>query len=116
MHALSITDDIDVEAEMLPQIVVRYQNSVFRKDLHMYRCIAVVVSALLLSGQSDADQPTIKGYVFGDYYYVASGADKKQNGFQFRRIYLTFDKKLRYKFTGRFRLEASDAGFGSGKK
>ena len=82
----------------------------------MNRCIAVMVVALLFSEQSDADQLTTKGYMFGDYYYVASGADKKQNGFQFRRIYLTFDKKLRHKFTGRFRLEASDAGFGSGKK
>jgi hypothetical protein len=82
----------------------------------MYRRIAVGVSALLLSGQSDADQPTIKGYMFGDYYYIASGADKEQNGFQIRRIYLTLDKTWNTRFSGRFRLESSDAGFGVGDK
>ena len=117
-HALSITDDIDVEAEMLPPIccAIPKTHCSGRKDVHMYRRIAVGVSALLLSGQSDADQPTIKGYMFGDYYYIASGADKEQNGFQIRRIYLTLDKTWNTRFSGRFRLESSDAGFGVGDK
>ena len=63
-----------------------------------------------------AAPPSIKGYMFGDYYYIASGPDKKENSFQFRRIYLTFDKKWDDRFSGRFRLESNDAGFGNGGK
>ena len=63
-----------------------------------------------------AAAPTIKGYMFGDYYHIASGPDKEENSFQFRRIYLTFDKKWNKRFSGRFRLESSDPGFGSGSK
>lgn len=58
----------------------------------------------------------MKGYAFGDYYYNASGPDREQNGFQIRRIYLTFDNKWNDRFSGRVRLEANDAGFGSGGK
>jgi len=75
----------------------------------------VVTGLLMLLGTASADLK-IKGLAFGDYYYVASGADKEQNGFQIRRIYLTFDKKWNDRFTGRFRMEANDAGFGAGAK
>ncbi|MDA0746447.1 MAG: hypothetical protein O2954_08000 [bacterium] len=62
-----------------------------------------------------AAENSLKGYMFGDYYYVASGANKKQNGFQFRRIYVTYDLKWNDQFSGRLRFEAKDGGFGSGK-
>ena len=77
----------------------------------------ILLSALLfLPRAATAAPPSIKGYMFGDYYYVASGPDKKENRFLFRRIYLTFDKKWNDRFAGRFRLESADAGFGSGEK
>ncbi len=56
------------------------------------------------------------GYLFGDYYYALSGPKDKQNGFQFRRIYYTYDLKWNDQFSGRFRLEANDAGFGKTDK
>lgn len=70
---------------------------------------------MLLSNSVDADLK-IKGLVFGDYYYVMNGPSKEQNGFQIRRIYLTFDKTWNERFSGRLRMEANDAGFGSGAK
>ncbi|HAA78471.1 TPA: hypothetical protein DCE37_25505 [Candidatus Latescibacteria bacterium] len=79
------------------------------------REILIVLLTLAFAGTGKADVK-MKGYAFGDYYYVASGASEEQNGFQFRRIYLTFDKKWDSTWSGRFRLEANDAGFGSGDK
>lgn len=59
-----------------------------------------------------AAEGEIKGYMFGDYYYALSGPNEKQNGFQLRRIYFTYDLKWSDAVSGRFRLEANDAGFG----
>jgi len=56
------------------------------------------------------------GCMFADYYYVASGTAEKQNGFLFRRIYLTYSLKWDEHFSGRVRLEANDAGFGKSDK
>ena len=81
----------------------------------MTRCLLILAALLTLQGAAEAEVK-VKGYAFGDYYYVARGANKEQNGFQIRRIYLTFDKTWNKRFTGRFRLEANDAGFGSGGK
>lgn len=59
------------------------------------------------------------GYMFGDYYYnierdtgianipdVAIGGAKDLNGFEFRRIYLTYDNEISSNFSARVRLEA----------
>jgi hypothetical protein len=81
----------------------------------MTSCLLILAALITLDGTTDAEVK-MKGLAFGDYYYVASGAAKEQNGFQIRRIYLTFDKKWNDRFTGRFRLEANDAGFGTGDK
>jgi hypothetical protein len=69
------------------------------------------------------------GYMFGDYFYnvqrdpnianfsnVATGGAKKLNGFQFRRIYFTFDDDISEHFTTRFRLEADQAALSSDGK
>lgn len=69
------------------------------------------------------------GLMFGDYYYnaqrdpdigtlpnVATGGPEDQNGFQFRRIYLTFDDDLSKHFTTRFRLEADGTALSSDGK
>ena len=58
----------------------------------------------------------MKGLTFFDYYYIASGPDKKENGFRFRRVYLTYDLKWNDDYSGRVRLEAKDAGFGNTSK
>jgi len=55
----------------------------------------------------------IKGYMFGDYYGVASHHDagtEGSNGFWFRRIYLTFDKKASDDFDARLRFESASPG------
>ena len=69
-----------------------------------------------MSGQGETAESKLKGVMYSDYYYIASGAGKEQNGFQFRRIYLTYDLKWNDEFSGRVRLESKDAGFGSKDK
>ena len=71
-----------------------------------------LLAAFALSPNAGAAEGKLKGYMFGDYYYVAGGPDKKENGFRFRRIYLTYNMKWDDVFSGRLRLEAKDAGFG----
>lgn len=73
---------------------------------------------LFLTGQ---EQPVkISGYMFGDYFYnvsrdtslasqsnVANGGAQDLNGFQFRRIYLTFDNQISTVYSVRLRLEGT---------
>ena len=75
-----------------------------------------ILSAVLALSTGVAGEIKVKGYAFGDYYYVASGTNKEQNGFQIRRIYLTADKPFNERFSSRVRLEANDAGFGANAK
>lgn len=71
---------------------------------------------------AQAAEGKLKGYMFGDYYYVlaADEADTKyspkRNAFQFRRLYLTYQSDIATDFAIRFRLEAKDAGFAQGAK
>lgn len=71
---------------------------------------------LLFLGTAEGAETKLNGYVFGDYYYVAGGPDKKENGFRIGRVYLTYDLKWNDRFSGRVRLEAKDAGFGKSDK
>jgi len=68
------------------------------------------------AGQGGAAESKLKGVMYSDYYYIVSGAGKEQNGFQLRRVYLTYDLKWDDEFSGRVRLEAKDSGFGSKNK
>ncbi len=72
--------------------------------------------SLGLFGPAEGAEGKIKGIAFGDYYFVASGSDKNENGFKFRRIYLTYDLKWNDRWSGRVRFEANDAGFGGEDK
>ena len=69
-----------------------------------------------------AEGGTIKGVMFGEYYYIlaADETDAKQprqrNAFRFRRLYFTYQKDIATDFAIRFRLEAKDAGFAQGAK
>ncbi|PWT94029.1 MAG: hypothetical protein C5B54_00805 [Acidobacteria bacterium] len=71
------------------------------------------------------------GLMFGDYYYKSQTDDnfatfsntqptypgpEKQNGFNFRRIYFTFDDQLSEKFSTRFRLEADGGSLTNNNK
>ncbi len=76
----------------------------------------VAVLSLGLFGPAEGAEGKIKGVAFGDYYYVATGTDKNENGFRFRRIYLTYDMKWNDRWSGRVRYEANDAGFGGEDK
>lgn len=62
----------------------------------------------------------LSGYMFGDFFYnvardtsigsmsnTATGGVQDLNGFQFRRIYLTYDGDISPSFTSRLRLEGS---------
>ena len=89
------------------------------KKLALFLC-----SVLSLTGvaTAKAQDGKIKGYMFGDYYAVLAADDaeaklpEKRNAFQFRRIYLTYEKTLAENFSVRYRLEAKDAGFSKGTK
>jgi hypothetical protein len=84
-------------------------------------CAALVFSHPLTAQDSVSTQPKGKfsGYMFGDYYYNVQQKDtskKDLNGFQFRRIYFTYDYAIAPNFDTRFRLEASQAElFSNGK-
>lgn len=78
-----------------------------------------VTGSLLSQDQGGARAGKFSGYMFGDYYYnlqrdanlasqtnVATPGTTAMQGFQFRRIYLTYDNDIAEQFTSRFRLEA----------
>ena len=77
---------------------------------------SVAVLSFGLYGLAEGAEGKIKGVAFGDYYFVATGANKNENGFKFRRIYLTYDLKWNDRWSGRVRYEANDAGFGGQDK
>ena len=55
----------------------------------------------------------ISGLVYGDYYWLAADhreALEDQNGFWFRRIYLTYDHTFSKAFSARLRLEMNSPG------
>ncbi len=55
----------------------------------------------------------ISGLAFGDFFWIAANHDeslKDDNGFWFRRIYLTFDKAMTERLDMRLRFEMNSAG------
>ncbi len=70
------------------------------------------VLLLLSSVYAQNKGPKFSGLMFGDYFYNVSAynsTQKKNNGFQFRRIYITTDYNISDDFSTRFRL-AADQG------
>ena len=88
----------------------------------MKKFLLAVVLCGLAGVSAQAGEGKLKGYMFGDYYYVASADDgeqkfsEKRNAFRFRRIYFTYEKDLADDFSMRYRLEMKDAGFDKGDK
>lgn len=73
----------------------------------------LIVLPILAAGSTALAQGKIKGYMFGDYYYVLKNHDssiEESNGFWFRRIYFTYDHTLDDEFSVRFRLEMNSPG------
>ncbi|MCG9132951.1 hypothetical protein J5I95_14835 [Candidatus Poribacteria bacterium] len=80
------------------------------------RVVLFPVICLLLSSFSVAwgNTQKISGYFLGDYYYVPRshhGELEERNGFQYRRVYFTYDKGLSSEFSTRFRLEMNGKSF-----
>ncbi|NUN68536.1 MAG: hypothetical protein HUU02_02380 [Bacteroidetes bacterium] len=83
--------------------------------------ITILFFLLLCSAAAQESSPLkISGYMMGDLYYnavrdtaiagmsnLAAGGARDLNGFQFRRIYLTFDNTISSTFVSRFRLEGT---------
>ncbi len=81
----------------------------------MSRIMLVLMSILMLTTVLQAEELKEKfsGYMFGDYYWVATHHDstiKNSNGFWFRRIYFTYDRPISDAFSVRLRLEMASAG------
>ena len=75
--------------------------------------ISLFCMLMIFSNVKAQDSGKISGYMFGDYYYVAKNHSKKiegDNGFWFRRIYITYDRKLSKEFKIRFRMELNSPG------
>jgi len=83
--------------------------------LGAFVCITLLSTAVA----QDNSGGKISGYMFGDYFYnvmrdstiddipnKAQFGQKDINGFQFRRIYFTYDYKISDKFSTRLRLES----------
>jgi len=91
--------------------------------------ILLILTIKPLFSQSVIEKGRISGYMFGDYYYnitrdtgisnikdAVNGGEKNLNGFQFRRIYLTYDNDISEQFVAKFRLEADqEANTNNGK-
>lgn len=76
--------------------------------------LAISMSANMAMAQVNVGESgTIKGTVFGDFYWIPSNhnADLEgNNGFWFRRVRFTYDRELSDSFSSRFRLDMSSEG------
>lgn len=62
---------------------------------------------------SVGEKGTIEGTVFGDFYWIPSNHNpdlEGNNGFWFRRIYMTYEREISETFSSRVRLEMSSEG------
>ncbi|MFC1724059.1 porin [candidate division KSB1 bacterium] len=76
-------------------------------------CLSLIMIISLYFNAYSQEKPKFSGYMFGDYYYVMKNHDgdlKGANGFRFRRIYFTFDRKISSEFKVRLRFEMASAG------
>ena len=81
-----------------------------------FQVIILFIISLSLSGSSVAwgNKEKISGYFFGDYYYLPKSPHGKledRNGFQYRRVYFTYEKDLSAELSTRFRLEMNGKSF-----
>jgi len=70
-------------------------------------------TATALAAGAGREPGLFSGYMFGDMYWVASDHDRAiedANGFWFRRIYFTYDRRLDDRTTTRLRYEMTGEG------
>jgi len=75
--------------------------------------LAMVLGLLFSSSILLRAEGKFSGLMFGDYYYAVQHHDaavENNNGFWFRRIYLTYDNTLTDRIAMRFRLEMNSPG------
>ena len=75
---------------------------------------ASLLVILLIGCHSAVWAEGISGYFFGDYYYTAKSHDsalENRSGFQYRRIYFTYDKGMSDELSTRLRLEMNSPSF-----
>ena len=90
---------------------MKQKNLTFRISIMI--CIFLLTVGLLFSRERLYAQVDFSGYMFGDYFYVAKNHNQSlegQNGFWYRRIYLTADKKISDEISSRVRLELNSPG------
>ncbi|MBI5707901.1 MAG: hypothetical protein HZC36_13030 [Armatimonadetes bacterium] len=88
-------------------------SSALRLAVIAFSITAAVATYSQAAAQGGKDPGQISGYAFGDIYSANkhhNSAIQGMNGFWFRRIYLTYDKKMDAGFAARFRLEANSPG------
>lgn len=77
-------------------------------------CLFLLISISSVQAQVKlGDDASLSGRVFSDYYWVASSHNEdleNNNGFWFRRIYLTYNRELGGSFSTRLRLEMGNEG------
>ena len=77
--------------------------------MKLVTCMMIVLTGIIIFNTSSAETSQIKGYMFGDYFFNVANHDKVEenfNGFQFRRIYFTFENQLNDNMKVRLRLES----------
>ena len=90
-------------------------NHPIKRMLKSYQCLlfamAIVLSSVSLSWSQNGK---ISGYYIGDYYYLASAHNEDwqgRHGFQYRRIYLNYDKGVADDLAIRLRFEMNSPSF-----
>ena len=81
----------------------------FRRGILPVMCLLLSSPAVLWGNEG-----RISGYFFGDYYYMLKSHDvglESRNGFQYRRVYFTYEKGLSDEFSMRFRFEMNGQSF-----
>lgn len=79
-------------------------------------CVCIIFIILNINARAQVgvgDKGTLSGLVFGDYYWFAQSHDSDiegNNGFWFRRIYLTYEHTINDSFSSRLRLEMGSPG------
>ncbi|MTI89062.1 MAG: hypothetical protein FH748_13980 [Balneolaceae bacterium] len=71
------------------------------------------MTSSVLAQVSVGDKGEINGNVFADYYWVTQNHDntlEDKHGFQFRRIYVTYNQEIDESFSTRFRITMGSAG------
>ena len=86
----------------------------------MKNIISIISLVSILFSQSFSQSLTkVSGLVYYDYYYNLKNKDitkQDQQGFQFRRVFLTLDFDVTNKFSVRFRLEPEYQGMNNNNK